>query len=335
MKRYSKAIGAGVGTGLGAAVSTLIIYLLRQFGVEVPADVEAAIAVICTAVITIIGVYLAPPNDPLPMQSHARKKHWSGAWMLPLLAPVLSLGIGDITQAQYCPGGICPTAPPVVQTRRVVQRPLVTRSVTRSYGSTGSVYRYGSTGSTYLPNVSNFTSYSYTYGSTGSRSAFWGRGPFRRLLSAPFRAFRRARQRAAVNRVQFAYADPVTVPIVRAYVVDEPVSVDIVQPTQQDVPEWFADAQGEPFACIQPGKRKPQQGRTFTCIRPGKAVAVYDWREPRGTYAPRWINRDGKTITQHLIDGFPGEHEPLPSSYVLSLTIDDRWRLHDTLHDAG
>lgn len=326
MKRYSKAIGAGLGTGIGAAIATLVIYLMRQFGVEVPGDVEAAIAVLCTSIVTILGVYFSPANDPLPMKNTSRKKHWGGAWLAPL-AFLVPFGDASTASAQ-CPGGICPL-PPVVRTvNRTVTRPAInrstTRTVVRSFGSSGSVYGYGSTGSTYRQNVSNFGSYSYSYGSNGSSySVFSNRRwtPLRNLFS---RVSGRIQARRAARQARRAvYSVPTVTVYQPAPILYQSCPITVSEPTPV-----------KEFECIQPSKREVAK-KDFACIRPGTAVSQYDWREPRGTYVPRWIIRDGKTITQHLIDGFPGEHEPLPAAYVYGLSIDERWMLHDSLHDAG
>lgn len=54
-KRNSKAVGAG----FGAAVATIVVLVLRQFGVELGLEVEGAIAVLVTTITT----WLFPANS--------------------------------------------------------------------------------------------------------------------------------------------------------------------------------------------------------------------------------------------------------------------------------
>lgn len=58
-----KALGAAAGGGVGAALALLVVWLLREAGMEPPDGVEAALAVILGAVVSYAGGWL--PRDPL------------------------------------------------------------------------------------------------------------------------------------------------------------------------------------------------------------------------------------------------------------------------------
>ena len=56
MKRYSKVL---VGSGLGGAIATVAVWVARLQGIDMPAEVGAAIGALVIAVFT----YFAPRND--------------------------------------------------------------------------------------------------------------------------------------------------------------------------------------------------------------------------------------------------------------------------------
>lgn len=58
----NKALAATGGSGLGAAIATIVIHIIRsQFG-PIPDDVTAAIAVLVTAIVTGLAAYFTPPG---------------------------------------------------------------------------------------------------------------------------------------------------------------------------------------------------------------------------------------------------------------------------------
>lgn len=224
---------------------------------------------------------------------------WLGAALLMIMPAVSS---GQVWFESNCPGGICPTG---YQTRQVVrQTPIrtVAKTVTRpvSYGSTGTTYgySYGSTGA----------SYGYSYGSSGSRAGFWGRGPLRRLLTAPVRALRSIRANRQVQAELFAPAVIYAPDTLLA--VSDSVAVETLD-------------------CVGPTRRAADD-----CVKPTRQVAA-DCVQPTRQYTAKWIIRDGKTVDRHLKDGFPGRHAPVPKEVIDDLSIDNQQRLHDYLHDHG
>jgi len=46
-----------------------------------------------------------------------------------------------------------------------------------------------------------------------------------------------------------------------------------------------------------------------------------------------WIIRDGRSVTDHLIHGYPGLHSPQNPSFVYSLSVSQQYNLHDRLHE--
>lgn len=56
-------MGATAGTGLAGAAAVVLVWILTQVGVEVPAEVSAALAVLLGGVGTLIGGKLAPSNQ--------------------------------------------------------------------------------------------------------------------------------------------------------------------------------------------------------------------------------------------------------------------------------
>ena len=56
-------MGATAGTGLAGAAAVILVWILTQVGVEVPAEVSAALAVLIGGVGTLIGGKLAPSNQ--------------------------------------------------------------------------------------------------------------------------------------------------------------------------------------------------------------------------------------------------------------------------------
>ena len=68
-KKYSKAIGAGI----GVAISIIVIWLLSLVNIDVPADVKPAIEIVLTALITIAATYLAPANVQPPQKAKPRE----------------------------------------------------------------------------------------------------------------------------------------------------------------------------------------------------------------------------------------------------------------------
>ena len=63
MKRYSKAVGATAGGGIGLALAILVTWVLEQSGIQAPERIESAIGVIFTWLLSVVGVYVAPAND--------------------------------------------------------------------------------------------------------------------------------------------------------------------------------------------------------------------------------------------------------------------------------
>lgn len=56
-------MGATAGTGLAGAAAVVLVWILTQVGVDVPAEVSAALAVLIGGVGTLIGGKLAPSNQ--------------------------------------------------------------------------------------------------------------------------------------------------------------------------------------------------------------------------------------------------------------------------------
>lgn len=56
-------MGATAGTGLAGAAAVVLVWILTQVGVDVPAEVSAALAVLLGGVGTLIGGKLAPSNQ--------------------------------------------------------------------------------------------------------------------------------------------------------------------------------------------------------------------------------------------------------------------------------
>ena len=56
-------MGATAGTGLAGAAAVVLVWILTQVGVEVPAEVSAALAVLLGGIGTLIGGKLAPSNQ--------------------------------------------------------------------------------------------------------------------------------------------------------------------------------------------------------------------------------------------------------------------------------
>lgn len=58
-----KVIAATVGAGVGAATSTLVVYLVETIGaVDIPDGVEGAIAVLITAAVAFLAGYIKRPS---------------------------------------------------------------------------------------------------------------------------------------------------------------------------------------------------------------------------------------------------------------------------------
>ena len=56
-------MGATAGTGLAGAAAVVLVWILTQVGVDVPAEVSAALAVLLGGVGTLVGGKLAPSNQ--------------------------------------------------------------------------------------------------------------------------------------------------------------------------------------------------------------------------------------------------------------------------------
>ena len=56
-------MGATAGTGLAGAAAVVLVWILTQVGVEVPAEVSAALAVLIGGIGTLVGGKLAPSNQ--------------------------------------------------------------------------------------------------------------------------------------------------------------------------------------------------------------------------------------------------------------------------------
>lgn len=59
----STTVGATAGTGIAGAAAVVLVWVLSESGVDVPAEVSAAIAVLIGGVGTIIGGKLMPSNQ--------------------------------------------------------------------------------------------------------------------------------------------------------------------------------------------------------------------------------------------------------------------------------
>jgi len=63
MGKYSKAIAATTGSGLGTAIGIVISYAIEALAsLDLPDNVENAIAVIAGAIVAGIATYLSPKN---------------------------------------------------------------------------------------------------------------------------------------------------------------------------------------------------------------------------------------------------------------------------------
>lgn len=56
-------MGATAGTGLAGAAAVVLVWILTEVGVDVPAEVSAALAVLLGGVGTLVGGKLAPSNQ--------------------------------------------------------------------------------------------------------------------------------------------------------------------------------------------------------------------------------------------------------------------------------
>lgn len=56
-------MGATAGTGLAGAAAVVLVWILTQVGVDVPAEVSAALAVLIGGIGTLVGGKLAPSNQ--------------------------------------------------------------------------------------------------------------------------------------------------------------------------------------------------------------------------------------------------------------------------------
>lgn len=56
-------MGATAGTGLAGAAAVVLVWVLTQVGVDVPAEVSAALAVLIGGIGTLVGGKLAPSNQ--------------------------------------------------------------------------------------------------------------------------------------------------------------------------------------------------------------------------------------------------------------------------------
>lgn len=56
-------MGATAGTGLAGAAAVVLVWVLTEVGVEVPAEVSAALAVLIGGIGTLVGGKLAPSNQ--------------------------------------------------------------------------------------------------------------------------------------------------------------------------------------------------------------------------------------------------------------------------------
>lgn len=67
MKSFSKAIGSGIGGTFGTGAGIIVIWLITdsQFGgINMPEAVQLAVSGMVGTVCSIIGTWLAPPNQP-------------------------------------------------------------------------------------------------------------------------------------------------------------------------------------------------------------------------------------------------------------------------------
>ena len=55
--------GAAAGTGVAGAAAVVLVWLLSLTGLDVPAEVSAAVAVLLGGIGTIIGGFLVRPRD--------------------------------------------------------------------------------------------------------------------------------------------------------------------------------------------------------------------------------------------------------------------------------
>jgi len=69
-----------------------------------------------------------------------------------------------------------------------------------------------------------------------------------------------------------------------------------------------------------------------------ETVSVLESNSPFGFEIPNYANYSpqvgviGMTVRYHLVAGAPGEHNPVPASFVDTLTINQQYWLHDYLH---
>lgn len=98
MMPYSKAVGGGV----GAAISVIVVWALREFaGLEISGEVQASLAVICTALV----VYLMPANAPIepgdPTKPTGTNSLIGMLVLIPLLAACATGGPRNVERDLY------------------------------------------------------------------------------------------------------------------------------------------------------------------------------------------------------------------------------------------
>ena len=121
-------MGATAGTGLAGAAAVVLVWILAQAGVDVPAEVSAALAVLIGGVGTIIGGKLAPSNQVRTETQIVPVVEGTVAEKTTAAAATVPDGTGEHRAAGIAPDWALTSGPTAVDTHEADPDPVVTET---------------------------------------------------------------------------------------------------------------------------------------------------------------------------------------------------------------